>query len=70
MVGCQYGAFASDVAKLPRIVLLNDLNIAAGKDGVLTMEAIAKTYRYLDDEESAKQRKSAKDKAAKVGGAK
>ena len=67
------GAFASDVAKLPRIVLLNDLNIAGGKDGVLTMEAIAKTYRYLDEEEIAKQRKESKAKAAgaaKPGGAK
>lgn len=64
------GAFTSDVAKLPRIVLLQDLNISTSKDALLTMDAVAKTYRYLDDEESAKQRKSAKDKAAKVGGAK
>ena len=67
------GAFASDVAKLPRIVLLNDLNIGAGKDSSLTMEAIAKTYRYLDEEEIAKQRKATKAKTgapAKPGGAK
>jgi len=67
------GAFASDVAKLPRIVLLNDLNIGLGKDGSLTMEAIAKTYRYLDEEEIAKQRKTTKAKTAapaKPGGAK
>jgi type IV pilus assembly protein PilO len=39
------------------------------KDGVLTMEAVAKTYRYLDEEEVAKQRKTTKDKAgAKKGG--
>jgi len=62
------GAFASDVAKLPRIVLLNDLNIGSGKDSSLTMEAIAKTYRYLDEEEIAKQRKATKPKT--VGGAK
>lgn len=61
------GAFASDVAKLPRIVLLNDLNIQNVKDGALSMEAIAKTYRYLDSEELAKQRKVVKDKA-KGGG--
>lgn len=61
------GAFASDVAKMPRIVLLTDLKIDPPKDGVLSMEAVAKTYRYLDEEEVAKQRKAAKDKAAKGG---
>jgi type IV pilus assembly protein PilO len=54
------GAFASDVAQLPRIVTLNDLVIANDK-GVLTMDAVAKTFRYLDEEELAKQRKAAKD---------
>ena len=51
------GAFASDISKLPRIVLLHDLKIDLGKDGTLVMEAVAKTYRYLDPEESAAQRK-------------
>ena len=64
------GAFASDVAKMPRIVLLTDLKLDPPKDGVLSMEAVAKTYRYLDEEEVAKQRKAAKDKAAKAPGAK
>jgi type IV pilus assembly protein PilO len=64
------GAFASDVAKMPRIVLLTNLKIDPPKDGVLAMEAIAKTYRYLDEEEVAKQRKAAKDKAAKGKGGK
>jgi type IV pilus assembly protein PilO len=59
------GAFASDVAQLPRIVTLNDLAISAGKDGSLTMDAVAKTYRYLDEEEVAQQKKAARDKAAK-----
>jgi type IV pilus assembly protein PilO len=54
------GAFASDVAKMPRIVLLTDLKIDPPKDGVLTMEAVAKTYRYLDEEEISKQRQAAK----------
>src|SRR5438552_971245 len=54
------GAFASDVAQLPRIVTLNDVGIVNDK-GTLTMEATAKTFRYLDEEEVAKQRKSAKD---------
>ena len=57
------GAFASDVGKLSRIVTLNDISLAANKDGTLTMDAIAKTFRYLDDEEIAAQRKAAaKDK--------
>ena len=60
------GAFASDISKLPRIVLLSDLNIVTGKDGVLSMDAVAKTYRYLDPEEIAAQRKTSKA-AAKPG---
>ncbi|HXL84358.1 MAG TPA: type 4a pilus biogenesis protein PilO, partial [Casimicrobiaceae bacterium] len=54
------GAFASDVAQLPRIVTLNDVGIVNDK-GTLIMEATAKTFRYLDEEEVAKQRKAAKD---------
>ncbi|MGZ5035529.1 MAG: type 4a pilus biogenesis protein PilO [Usitatibacter sp.] len=61
------GAFASDVAKMPRIVLLTDIKLDPPKDGVLSMEAVAKTYRYLDEEEVSKQRKGAKDKSAKGG---
>ncbi|HUP96520.1 MAG TPA: type 4a pilus biogenesis protein PilO [Usitatibacter sp.] len=61
------GAFASDVAKMPRIVLLTDLKLDPPKDGILSMEAVAKTYRYLDEEEVAKQRKAAKDKVAAKG---
>jgi type IV pilus assembly protein PilO len=53
------GAFASDVAALPRIVTLNDLAIVYDK-GTLTMDAVAKTFRYLDEEEMAKQRALAK----------
>jgi len=49
------GAFASDVAQLPRIVTLNDLVITNDK-GVLAMEGVAKTFRYLDEDEIAKQR--------------
>jgi type IV pilus assembly protein PilO len=58
------GAFASDVAQLPRIVTLNDLSIVNEK-GTLTMDAVAKTFRYLDEEELAKQRRAAKDAKAK-----
>jgi type IV pilus assembly protein PilO len=60
------GAFASDVGQLSRIVTLNDVAIQAGKDGVLTMDATARTFRYLDDEEVAAQRKA----SAKKGPAK
>ena len=58
------GAFASDIAQLPRIVTLNDVAISNEK-GALSMEAVAKTFRYLDDEEIQKQRALAKAKAAK-----
>jgi type IV pilus assembly protein PilO len=60
------GAFASDVAQLPRIVTLNDVVIANDK-GVLSLDAEAKTFRYLDEEEIAKQRAIAKAKAAAKG---
>jgi type IV pilus assembly protein PilO len=60
------GAFASDISKLSRIVLLNDVNLSLNtKESGLAMDAVAKTYRYLDEEEIAKQKKSAKDKAGK-----
>ena len=50
-------------------MLLNDLNVSIVKDGTLTMDAVAKTYRYLDPDEVAAQRKTAKA-AAKPAGAK
>ena len=65
----DFGAFASDVSKLPRIVLLNDLKVDAAKDGALSMEAVAKTYRYLDPDEVSAQKKSAKE-AKDTAGAK
>jgi type IV pilus assembly protein PilO len=61
------GAFASDIAQLSRIVTLNDLNVSAGKDGGLTLDAVAKTFRYLDEEELTEQRnKAAREKAEKA----
>ena len=59
------GQFASDIAQLSRIVTLNDIAInPAGKDGsVLAMDTSAKTFRYLDDEEVAQQKKAAKKPA-------
>jgi type IV pilus assembly protein PilO len=53
------GAFASDVGQLSRIVTLNDVAIQAVKDGTLVMDVTARTFRYLDDEEVAAQRKAA-----------
>jgi len=58
-VGGRYhdmGAFTADMAHLPRIVTLNNLSLVTAKDGSLTMEAVAKTFRYLDQEEIAAQR--------------
>src|SRR3990167_10150648 len=47
------GAFAADIAHLSRIVTLNNLMIAPGREGMLTMDATAKTFRYLDADEIA-----------------
>lgn len=56
------GAFASDIGKLSRIVTLNDIALVSSKD-VLTLDATARTFRYLDEEELAQQRRAAaKDK--------
>lgn len=52
------GAFASDIANLSRIVTLNNLTILPGKEGTLAMDATAKTFRYLDADEVAAQRKA------------
>jgi type IV pilus assembly protein PilO len=58
------GAFASDIANLSRIVTLNNLTFAPGKEGALVMDATAKTFRYLDSDEIAAQRKAAGPKGA------
>lgn len=65
------GAFAADVANLSRIVTLHDLSISTPQreaSGNLTMEATARTYRYLDPNEVEEQRKA--KAAAKAAGAK
>lgn len=59
------GAFASDIANLSRIVTLNNLTILPVKDGILAMDATAKTFRYLDNDEVAAQRKAAPKGVAK-----
>jgi type IV pilus assembly protein PilO len=53
------GSFTSDVANLSRIVTLNNLAVTPGKDGTLVLDATAKTFRYLDGDEVAAQRKAA-----------
>jgi type IV pilus assembly protein PilO len=60
----DFGAFAGDIAKLPRIVTLNNINIAPGsKPGdPLMLFATAKTFRYLDEEEVAAKKRLAKGK--------
>lgn len=59
------GQFAADVARMPRVVTLNDVAIEVDKDGRLKMGTKATTYRYLDEEELAQQRQAAQ--AAKQG---
>ncbi len=63
------GAFAADMANLPRIVTLNNMVLNA-KDGTLQLDAVAKTFRYLDADEIGAQKKARKDKKAKQGAAK
>lgn len=65
------GNFASDIAQMPRIVTLNNIKIEVAKDGRLMMDGVAKTYRYLDEEEVNAQKKTAADAKKKAtGGAK
>ncbi len=54
-------AFVSDVSKLSRIVTLQDISMDPAKDGVLNMDAVVKTYRYLDDEEVIARKQQAKE---------
>ncbi|MDD4912938.1 MAG: type 4a pilus biogenesis protein PilO [Sideroxydans sp.] len=53
------GNFASDISLLPRIVTLNDVSISPSGGG-LSMDATAKTYRYLDEGELAAQKRAQK----------
>jgi type IV pilus assembly protein PilO len=64
------GSFAADVANLSRIVTLHNMVIVSSKDikdaqGTLTMEATARTYRYLDQTEVNEQKKSKTPAGAK-----
>jgi type IV pilus assembly protein PilO len=64
------GSFAGDMANLPRIVTLNNMALTTGKDGVLVLEAVAKTFRYLDPEEALAQRTAAAKEKKLKGAAK
>jgi type IV pilus assembly protein PilO len=67
----DFGAFAGDIGKLSRIVTLNNISIVdspQSKDGRLVLDAVAKTFRYLDAEELAAKKRAAE--AAKKGGKK
>ncbi|PLX69109.1 MAG: pilus assembly protein PilO [Azoarcus sp.] len=54
------GEFASDVARMPRIVTLNNISLDAAAEWRLKLDAKATTYRYLDEEEVAQKRQAAK----------
>jgi type IV pilus assembly protein PilO len=53
------GAFAADIGKLPRIVTLNNIQLAPTPTGTLTLDATVKTFRYLEQEELDRQKKPA-----------
>src|SRR5512134_4031550 len=59
------GAFASDISKLSRIVTLENIGLAPAGKGGLVLDATAKTFRYLDEDEIAQQRKAAAPKGGK-----
>ena len=63
------GSFVADVADLSRIVTLTNLSVTpvTGRDGILSLEATTNTFRYLDSEELATQRKAKADKAKAAG---
>lgn len=64
----DFGAFAGDIGRLSRIVTLNNISITAStqaKDSTLVLDAVTKTFRYLDEEELAAKRRAAQ--AAKGG---
>ncbi len=58
----QFGEFISGVAALPRIVTMHNITIKSSKTGELSLTAIAKTYRYLDEVELQAQAKKKRKK--------
>lgn len=64
------GAFAADMANLPRIVTLNNMVLTSRKEGALQLEAVAKTFRYLDADEIGAQKNARQNKKKTKGAAK
>jgi len=63
----QFGRFVSDVAQLPRIVTLHDFTIEGTQSSGFMMQAEAKTYRYLDEDEVSAAGGSKKTTAGRRG---
>jgi len=65
----DFGAFATEISKLSRIVTISDISITPAnkesKDNLLAMDATAKTYRYLDASEIAAKKNADKKNLAK-----
>ncbi len=63
----DFGAFAADIAKLPRIVTLNNISISPNRESgsSLVLDATTKTFRYLDEEEVAKRKQAKAQKQGK-----
>lgn len=56
----DFGTFAGEVAQLPRIVTLNDLDLTTAKGDTLVLKGVVKTFRYLNEAELASQKKAGK----------
>lgn len=56
----SFAHFAADISQLPRIVILNNIQIGGDKDGTLSLSAVAKTFRYLDEQELVAAKQAAK----------
>ncbi len=56
----EFGNFVSAVAALPRIVTLHNISITRGKSAAYSMKALAKTYRYIDEDKQTSKKKGKK----------
>ncbi len=60
----RFGNFVSGIAALPRIVTLHNISITPTGE-TFTMNALAKTYRYIDESEQTPRKKKKKGKRKK-----